>query len=124
MAKDKKESAYIGSGNNRWPAVHRLDAAVLYRQVIEKRPSLKVLHAVAEQGIPLREIAEAIGNGLDLPVVSKNGEEATTHFGWFAHFAVMDCGTSSERTRTILGWEPKEPGLIADIANAGYVVQS
>lgn len=121
MAKEKGESAYIGDGSNQWPAVHRFDAAVLYRLVVEQRPSLKVLHAVAEEGIPFREIAAAIGAGLGLPVVSKTGESAAAHFTWFQHFASIGCVASSERTREILGWQPVEPGLLADIYSAGYL---
>jgi len=121
MAKQKGESAYIGEGDNPWPAVHRLDAAVLYRLVVERRPSLKVLHATAEKGIPFREIAHAIGSGLNLPVVSKNGNEAAAHFTWFAHFAAMGCEASDEKTRAALDWETTAPGLLHDIANAGYL---
>ncbi|MCF0069476.1 SDR family oxidoreductase [Dyadobacter sp. CY261] len=120
-AREKGESAYIGEGDNRWPAVHRLDAAVLYRLIIEQRPALKTLHAVAEEGIPFRNIAEEIGNGLKLPVVGKTAEAAAEHFGWFAHFAGMDCAASSERTRQTLGWETVATGLLTDIATAGYL---
>ncbi len=115
IAREKGESAYINEGQNRWPAVHRSDAAALYRLAIEKQPSLKILHAVAETGVPFREIAEAIGKGLNLPVVSKSGDEITAHFGWFANFASMGCPASSEKTRNELGWEPHGPGLIEDI---------
>ncbi|OKS86410.1 SDR family oxidoreductase [Mucilaginibacter polytrichastri] len=120
--REKNESAYIGEGNNQWPAVHRTDAAILYRLIIEKQPALKTLHAVAETGIPFREIAEAIGKGLGIPVVSKTGDEATAHFTWFTHFASMNCEASSTKTREILAWEPKGPGLIADITNADYLI--
>jgi len=116
IAKEKGESAYINEGQNRWPAVHRSDAASLYRLVIEQQPSLKILHAVAETGVPFREIAKAIGKGLNLPVVSKNGDEITAHFGWFANFASMGCPASSEKTRGALGWEPTGPELISDIS--------
>ncbi len=124
MAKEKGESAYLGEGENRWPAVHRSDAAVLYRLIIEKRPSLKVLHPIAEEGIAFREIASAIGNGLGLPVVSKTGDAGAAHFGWFAHFAGMDCAASSEQTRAELGWQTSSPGLLDDIASAGYLSAS
>jgi nucleoside-diphosphate-sugar epimerase len=120
MAKEKGESAYIAAGDNRWPAVHRSDAAALYRLIIEKQPELRVLHAVAEEGIEFREIAEAIGQGLHLPVLSKTGDEAAAHFGWFLHFASMNCPSSSEKTRATLNWQPKATGLIADISAAGY----
>ncbi len=124
ITKEKGESAYIGDGGNRWPAVHRLDAAVLYRLIVEKRPALKVLHAVAEQGIPFRDIAHVIGTGLKLPVVSKTGEAASAHFTWFEHFAAISCAASSAKTREVLGWQPTAPGLLADIATAGYLAAS
>jgi len=121
MAKEKSESAYIGEGQNRWPAVHRLDAAVLYRLIVEKQPAQKVLHAVAEEGIAFRQIASAIGQGLQLPVVSKEGKEAEAHFGWFLHFASIDCPAASEQTRQSLGWTPTHPGLLADLASGVYM---
>ncbi|SDF87654.1 Nucleoside-diphosphate-sugar epimerase [Dyadobacter soli] len=121
MAKEKGESAYVGDGSNQWPAVHRLDAAVLYRLVVEKRPALKVLHAAAEEGVPFREIAGAIGTGLGLPVVSKTGDAATAHFTWFEHFAAIGCVASSAKTRAALGWEATAPDLLTDIAAAGYL---
>jgi len=120
-AKEKGELAYIGDGNNFWPAVHRSDAAVLYRLIVEKQPDLRVFHAVDEQGVAFREIAEVIGNGLNLPVLSKSGDGAAAHFGWFLHFASMNCPSSSEKTRAALGWQPKASGLIFDIKNAGYL---
>jgi nucleoside-diphosphate-sugar epimerase len=116
MAKEKGESVYIGEGKNRWPAVHRFDAAALYRLIIEKRPSQKVFHAVAESGVDFKEIAEAIGKGLKLPTVSKDAEGAQKHFTWFIHFASLDCPASSEQTRNILGWEPKEINLLEDLS--------
>lgn len=115
MAREKGESAYIGDGSNQWPAVHRKDAAVLYRLIVEKQPEQKVLHAVAETGVPFKEIAETIGKGLNLPVVSKSGDDIAAHFGWFAHFATINCPASGDKTRQALGWEPREPGLIDDI---------
>lgn len=121
MAREKGESAYVGEGQNRWPAVHRFDAASLYRLIVEKQPSLKILHAVAETGVPFREIAETIGKGLNLPVVSKSGDGIAAHFGWFAHFASIDCPASSAKTREALGWEPKEPGLVGDISACYFV---
>lgn len=121
MAREKGESAYIGDGSNRWPAVHRLDAAVLYRLAIEKRPALKVLHAVAEEGIPFREIAGAIGTGLGLPVVSKTGASAAAHFTWFEHFAAIGCVASSAQTREALGWQPTAQDLLTDIETANYL---
>lgn len=115
MAREKGKSAYIGEGNNLWPAVHRNDAAALYRLIIEKQPALKTLHAVAETGVPFRQIAEAIGEDLNLPVVSVSGDTVTEHFGWFAHFAGLSCPSSSEKTGQATGWEPHGPGLIADV---------
>lgn len=121
MAKQKRESAWIGEGQNRWPAVHRLDAAVLYRLIIEKQPALKIFHAVAEEGIAFRQIASAIGQELQLPAVSKEGKEAEAHFGWFLHFASLDCPAASEQTRTALGWDTMQPGLLDDLAAGMYV---
>ncbi|MGN6181336.1 MAG: SDR family oxidoreductase [Mucilaginibacter sp.] len=115
MAREKGESAYIGDGSNQWTAVHRKDAAVLYRLIVEKQPEQKVLHAVAETGVPFKEIAETIGKGLNLPVVSKSGDDIAAHFGWFTHFATINCPASGDKTRQALGWEPREPGLIDDI---------
>lgn len=120
MAKEKGQSAYIGEGNNRWPAVHRLDAAVLYHLIIEKQPQQKVYHAVAEEGITFKQIATAIGKGLQLPTVSKDGSEAEAHFGWFKHFAGMDCSASSELSRKTLGWEPTHPTLLDDLTPGVY----
>jgi len=115
MDREKGESAYVGDGKNKWSAVHRTDAATLYRLIVEKKPEQKIFHAVAETGIPFRDIAQTIGQGLHLPVLSKSGDDVATHFGWFAHFAGLDCESSSEKTRATLGWEPKGPGLIEDV---------
>jgi len=115
MAREKGESAYVGEGNNQWPAVNRKDAASLYRLIVEKQPEQKVFHAVAETGVPFKEIAGTIGKGLNLPVVSKTGDAIAAHFGWFAHFATIGCPSSSNKTRKALGWEPNGPGLLADI---------
>lgn len=115
MAREKGKSAYVGEGSNQWPAVYRSDAAALYRLIVEKQPLLKTLHAVAETGVPFREIAGAIGKGLHLPVVSTIDGAIAEHFGWFAHFAAINCPSLSEQTRRALGWEPKGPGLIEDM---------
>ncbi len=115
MAREKGKSAYVGEGNNQWPAVHRSDAAALYRLIMEKQPSLRTFHAVAETGVPFREIAQAIGKELNLHVVSVSNDEAAEHFGWFAHFAAINCPSSNEQTRQALGWEPHGPGLIEDM---------
>ena len=120
LARSKGESAYVGDGSNHWPAVHRTDAAVLYRLIVEKQPELKVLHPIGEEGVHFRKIAEAIGQGLNLPVTSKNGDEVAEHFGWFSHFASIDCPASSQKTREALGWDTKGAGLIEDINTAGY----
>jgi nucleoside-diphosphate-sugar epimerase len=120
MSKEKGESAYINEGNNHWPAVHRFDAAKIYRLAIEQRPSQKVFHAVAESGIAFRKIAEAIGKGLNVPVVNKNGAEAEKHFTWFLHFASMDCEASSELTQKTLGWKAKCETLIEDLSSVYF----
>lgn len=115
LAREKGISAYIGDGLNRWPSVHRLDAARLYRLVFEKGVAGARYNAVAEEGLPLREIAEAIGRGLKVPVVAKPAAEATQHFGWLAAFAGHDMPASSALTQQRLGWHPTGPGLIADL---------
>ncbi len=118
-ARAKGISAYVGDGQNRWPAVHRLDAAPLYRLALEKGTAGAKYHAVAEQGVPLREIAEAIGRGLKIPVVSQTPEEAAAHFGWMTFFAGMDMPASSALTQERLGWRPTQPtGMIADLDHA------
>jgi len=120
IAKQKGESAYVGDGKNRWAAVHRLDAAVMYRLIIEQQPEQVVFHPVAEEGILFRDIATAIGNGLGMPTVSKVGEDVKTHFGWFQHFASIDCLASSEKSRTTLGWAPVQPSLMDDLVPGIY----
>lgn len=109
-------SAYPGDGENRWSGVHRRDAAKVYRLAVERGAGGERYHAVAEEGVPFREIAAAIGRGLGLPIESRPPE----HFGWFAMFASMDAATSSAWTRETLGWRPTEVGLITDIEGAGY----
>jgi nucleoside-diphosphate-sugar epimerase len=108
-------SVYVGDGQNRWPAVHRLDAAHLYRLALEKGLAGARYHGVADEGIAFREIAEVIGRRLNVPVAAKTPEEAAEHFGWFAHFAALDCPASSEKTKKLLEWQPTQPGLIADL---------
>lgn len=112
-------SAYVGDGANRWPAVHRRDAARLYRLALEKGPA-GVLHGVAEQGIPMRDIAAAIGEGLGVPVCSLRVDEAKAHFDWLAMFVAIDNPTSSEFTRRAVGWKPREKGLLADMRDSSY----
>jgi nucleoside-diphosphate-sugar epimerase len=119
LAREKDVSAYVGQGLNRWPAVHRLDAAHLYRLVLEKGVAGARYHAVAEEGVALRDIAEAIGRGLNLPVVSKAPEEAAQHFGFLGFFVGMDGPASSALTQQRLGWRPTQTtGMIADLDNA------
>jgi nucleoside-diphosphate-sugar epimerase len=120
LAREKGVSAYIGEGLNRWSAVHRLDAANLYRLAIERNLPQGHLHAAAEEGVPFKEIAGVIGRRLGVPVVSKTAEEAAAHFGWFAAFAGIDCPASSAWTREKLGWRPTQPGLIADLDHPRY----
>jgi nucleoside-diphosphate-sugar epimerase len=113
-------SAIIEDGANRWPAVHRLDVARLYRLALEQAAPGSRLHGVAEEGVTLRAIAEAIGAGLGLPVRSLTGDQARAHFDWLAAFVAIDNPTSSARTRETLGWIPKESGLLADMKESGY----
>ena len=121
IARDKGVSAYVGDGANRWAAAPLKDVAHLYRLAVEKTgPGVTVYHAVEEEGVPLREIAEALGQGLKVPVVSLAAEKAGEHFGPFAHFAALDMPASSEWTRTALGWQPNGPGLIEDLTNMQY----
>ncbi len=120
LAREKGVSAYIGDGNNRWSAAHRSDAAHLYRLALEKGEANARYHAVAEEGIPMRAIAEAIGRGLNVPVVSIKPEEARAHFGWLATFAGLDIQASSIQTRKTLGWNPTGPTLLTDLANMRY----
>jgi nucleoside-diphosphate-sugar epimerase len=115
VAREKGVSAYIGNGLNRWPAAHRLDTARLYRLALEKGDGGVRYHAVAEEGVPFRNIAESIGRGLGVPVISIAPEEAAGHFSWLAEFIARDIPASSEQTRKVLGWSPTGPGLIADL---------
>ncbi len=120
-AREKGMSAYVGDGANRWAAAPLKDVAHLYRLVVEKTgPGFTVYHAVQEEGVPIREVAETIGKGLNVPVGSINSDQAAEHFGWFAHFAGVDMPASSEWTRKTLGWEPTGPGLIEDLTNMQY----
>lgn len=120
LAREKRAAAYVGDGGNRWPAVHRLDAAHLYRLVLEKGEAGLKYHGVGDEGVPFRDIAGVIGGRLNVPVISKTTEEAGAHFGWFAHFAALDCPASSDKTRQALGWRPTNVGLIGDLERGSY----
>jgi nucleoside-diphosphate-sugar epimerase len=120
IAREKGVAAYIGNGQNRWPGVHRQDAASLYRLALEYGAKGEHFHAIAEEGVPFKKIAEVIGRRLNVPVVSKSPDEAAGHFGWFAMFAGIDAPTSSVHTRAKLGWTPQGPGLLADLDHPAY----
>lgn len=120
MARQKGVSAYLGDGENRWSAVHRRDAARIYRLALESGVEAGPFQAAGEESIPFHAIANAIGEGLGLPVASLPPDRAQAHFGWFTHFASMDAPASTERTRARLGWEPTGPGLLDDMSRAGY----
>jgi nucleoside-diphosphate-sugar epimerase len=119
IAREKGVSAYIGDGTNRWPGVHTLDAARLYRLAVEAAPAGTRLHGVADEGVPFREIAAVIGRHLDLPVVSISAEQAYEHFGFLSVFGSLDNPTSSALTQKVLDWHPDGPGLIEDL-DAGH----
>ena len=123
IARDKGVSGYIGDGSNRWPAVHRLDAARLFRLALEKAPAGSTLHAVADEGVPVRAIAAVIGRHLDLPVVAISPEDAGAHFGFLAAFLGVDSPASSALTRALLEWQPTHPGLIDDLDQGHYFHQ-
>ena len=118
IARQRGVSAFLGDGANRWPAVHVLDVARLYELALEKGKAGARYHGIAEEGVPLRQIAEVIGRRLRLPVVSKSAEEAAEHFGWFAFLAGRDVPASSALTQERLGWRPVQPGMIADLERA------
>jgi nucleoside-diphosphate-sugar epimerase len=120
LAREKGVSAYVGDGLNRWPGVHRLDAARLYRLALEKGSAGARYHGIADDGVPAREIAEVIGRRLNVPVVSKSREDMADHFGWIGQFFAMDGPASSEWTQKRLNWQPKEPGLLADLDQPHY----
>lgn len=120
LSKAKGVVAYIGEGTNRWPAAHVLDVARLYVLAVERSAPGARYHAVAEEGIPVRDIAETVGAGLNLPVISLTPEEAPAHFGWLAMFAGLDLPASSAKTRELLGWQPTGPGLLDDLKRMDY----
>jgi nucleoside-diphosphate-sugar epimerase len=120
IARAKGVSAYVGDGQNHWPAAHVLDAARLYRLALEKGTAGARYHAVAEEGVRLKDIAAAIGGGLNVPVTSISQEQAQEHFGFFGFFAGRDSPVSSARTREQLGWNPTGPSLLTDLENMQY----
>jgi nucleoside-diphosphate-sugar epimerase len=120
VARDRGASGYVGAGANRWPAVHRLDAARLVRSALERSPAGSVVHGVAEEGVPARAIAEAIGRGLGVPVRSVDPDDAAEHFGWIGMFFAADAPASSALTRDRLDWTPTHPGLIEDLDAGSY----
>jgi nucleoside-diphosphate-sugar epimerase len=120
IAREKGVSAYPGDGHNRWPAVHRLDAARLFRRALEDAPAGTVLHGSAEDGVPVRDIADVIGRHLNLPVNSISREEAIDHFGWLGAFFALDVPASSTLTQRQLGWQPTRQGLLADLEQGHY----
>ena len=122
-ARQNGYAAYVGEGANRWPAVHTLDAAELYRLALEKAPAGARLHAAADEGVPFQQIAAAVGRNLDIPVRSISPDEANDYFGFLGSFAQMDNPTSSAITRELLGWAPAHPGLIADLDEGHYFQQ-
>jgi nucleoside-diphosphate-sugar epimerase len=120
VAREKRVSAYIGDGGNRWPAAHLSDTAHLYRLAFEKAEPGAIYHAVGEEGISIKAIAEALGRGLKIPAVSIKPEEAEAHFGWISRFAGHDMPSSSAITQKKLNWKPTGPGLIADLDGMDY----
>ena len=122
IARAKGASAYIGDGSNRWPAVHRLDSGHLFRLALEKAPAGSTLHAVADEGVPIRAVAEVIGRHLDVPVISIPPEQAAEHFTWLGGFIGLDAPASSTLTRELLGWQPTQPGLLDDLDKGHYFI--
>jgi nucleoside-diphosphate-sugar epimerase len=120
IAREKGASGYIEDGSNRWPAVHRLDAAHLFRLAVEQAPAGSTLHAVADEGVPIRAIAEVIGRHLGVPVAAIPAEDAAAHFTWLAGFIGLHSPASSALTRELLGWQPTQPGLIEDLDKGHY----
>jgi len=124
MARKNGVSVYVGDGGNRWPAVHTLDAARLYRLAVESAPAGTRLHGVAEEGVAFRQVAEAIGGGLGLPVTSVSPDEAAKYLGFLGTFAQVDNPSSSAATRALLKWDPMRNGLLADLAEGHYFTSS
>jgi len=124
VARERGAAAYVDDGANRWPAVHRSDAARLVLLALEQAPAGGVVHAVAEEGVPMRDIAEALGRSLDVPTRSVTPDEAPEHFGWINRFVTLDAPASSALTRERYGWNPTGPTLLEDIAAGGYLPQA
>ena len=120
IARDKGAAAYLGDGQNRWPAVHRRDAARLFRLALEQGAAGAIFHGAADEGIPVRDIAAVIGRHLNVPVVAKTPEEAVDHFGWMARFVGLDMPASSALTQRELNWHPTHKGLLADLEEGQY----
>jgi nucleoside-diphosphate-sugar epimerase len=120
LARAKGVSSYVGDGSSRWPAVHRLDAARLYRLALESAPAGTLVHAVGDEAIPVREIASAIGRHLNLPVTSVPLSEAEAYFGFIGRILTFDCPSTSALTQARFGWHPEQPGLLADIDQGHY----
>jgi nucleoside-diphosphate-sugar epimerase len=120
IAREKGVSAYVGDGSNRWPAVHRNDAARLFRLAVENAPAGSVLHAVDDEGVALRDVAEVIGRHLQIPTASIAPEDASTHFGWLGGFLALDGPASSTLTRKLLDWQPAGPALLEDLDEGHY----
>jgi nucleoside-diphosphate-sugar epimerase len=120
FARAKGVSAYVGDGSNRWAAVHRLDAAHLFRLALEAAPAGARLHAIGDEGVPVRDIAEVIGRHLNLPVTAISPEEADGHFGWLGPIVSLDCPASNTLTQKQLDWHPVQPGLIPDLEQDHY----
>eukprot|EP01035_Chromulina_nebulosa_P035905 gene35905-48294_t len=120
IARSKGYAGYFGEGTNVWSTVHRLDAARLYVQALEKQPINHIIHAIAEQGVPVKQIAESIGKNLNIPVQSLNKTEAEEYYGWFFNFATIDCPTSSEKTKAFYNWNPVQDTLLVDLDKAKY----
>jgi nucleoside-diphosphate-sugar epimerase len=120
IAREQRRAGYVSDGSNRWPAVHTLDAARLFRLAIEEAPAGARLHAVADEGVPFREVAAIIGRHLGVPTVSIPSEETAGYFGFLAMFVGLDNPASSARTRELLGWQPEHPGLLEDLAQGHY----
>ena len=123
IAREKGVSGYVGDGANRWPAVHRLDSAHLFALAVERAPAGSTLHAIADEGVPIRDVAAVIGRHLELPVVSISPDDADEHFSWLAGFIGADVPASSALTRELLGWQPTRPGLIEDLDQGHYFQQ-